>query len=148
MSNLDAIWIIDDDGEDHDLVKEIFDELNYKNPLNFFNDAKTMLAALDQEETAPFIILCDVNIRGMDGFQLREKLLEIPNNKFHSVPFIFWSVTASEHQIRKAFDLRAHGFFIKEPTFNDWKTSFIHIVEYWKRSKMPSKEDKPDKPLI
>jgi CheY-like chemotaxis protein len=148
VSNQDAVWIVDDDGEDHELIEEIFKEVKFKNPLKFFNGAQSMLSALEKEAIAPFIIICDVNLPGMDGFQLRAKLLEMPNNKFHSVPFIFWSTNASEVQIRKAFELRAHGFFIKEPNFQDWKTSFIHIIEYWRRSRMPSKEDKPDKPLV
>lgn len=148
VNNEDSVWIVDDDGEDHELIEEIFEELRFNNPLKFFNGAKSMLNALDKEEVAPFIIFCDVNLPGMDGFQLREKLLATPNNKFHSVPFIFWSTVASEDQIRKSFELRAHGFFIKESKFQDWKTTFIHIIEYWRRSRMPSKADKPDKPLL
>jgi CheY-like chemotaxis protein len=146
--NQDAIWIVDDDGEDHELVAEIFQEVKYKNPLKFFNGASAMVQALDEIEIAPFIIICDVNLPRIDGFELRGKLLEIPNNKFHSVPFIFWSTNASEAQIRRAFELRAHGFFIKEAKYEDWKVSLIHIIEYWRRSQMPSKEDKPDKPLL
>ncbi|HUQ67079.1 MAG TPA: response regulator [Flavitalea sp.] len=147
-SNEDAIWIVDDDSEDHDLITEIFKELKYENPLRFFNGAKSLLKALKEVPAAPFIIICDVNLPGTDGFELKEKLLQTPNNKFHSVPFIFWSTYASEEQIRKAYELRGHGFFIKEPNYEDWKTSFCHILEYWRRSRVPSKEDKPDKPLI
>ena len=146
--NEGAIWIVDEDGEDHELIEEIFEELKYKNPLTFFNGAKSLLYALDKEEVAPFIIISDINLPGIDGFELREKLLATPNNKFHSVPFIFWSTNASEEQIRKSFELRAHGFFIKESRFEDWKVSFIHVIEYWRRSRMPSKEDKPDKKLL
>jgi CheY-like chemotaxis protein len=145
-SNQDEVWIVDSDSEDHELIEEIFKEAKLNRPLKFFHGAKPLIKALDESGAAPFIIICDVNLPGMDGFQLRQTLLEIPNNKFHSVPFIFWSTTASEDQIRKAYDLRAHGFFIKEPKFEDWKASLTLILEYWKKSHMPSKEDKPDKP--
>ena len=147
-SNIDTVWIVDDDDEDHELIIEIFKEARLNRPLKFFKGAKAMLKELENIHIAPFIIICDVNLPGMDGFQLRETLLEIPNNKFHSVPFIFWSTYASEAQIRKAFDLRAHGFFIKEPNYEEWKASLIHIVEYWNKSRTPTKEDKPDKPQL
>ena len=124
VNNEDSVWIVDDDGEDHELIQEIFEELRINNPLKFFNGAKPMLNALEKEEIAPFIIFCDVNLPGMDGFQLREKLLATPNNKFHSVPFIFWSTAASEDQIRKSFELRAHGFFIKESKYQDWEAKY------------------------
>jgi CheY-like chemotaxis protein len=144
----DAIWIVDDDDEDHDLVREIFKELNQGNPLQFFNSGDSLLNSLKKVEVAPFIIICDVNLPRMDGFELREQLLKTPNNKFHSVPFIFWSSQASEGQIRKAYKLRGHGFFIKEPKYEEWKASLIRIVQYWQKSRTPSKEDKPDQPEI
>jgi CheY-like chemotaxis protein len=144
----DAIWVVDDDRDDHDLIRTIFDELNLTNPIEFFNGADPVLLRLEEADVGPFIIICDVNLPKTDGFELREKLLKTPNNLFHSVPFIFWSTYASESQIRKAYDLRAHGFFIKEVEYEEWKASFIHIIEYWRRSRMPSKEDKPDTPLL
>jgi CheY-like chemotaxis protein len=143
-----AIWIVDDDTEDHQLIKEIFEELKWSNPLELFQTGEQLLEKLKHSKHAPFIIICDVNLPKMGGFGLREEMLKTPNNKFHSVPFIFWSTQASEAQIRKAYDLRAHGFFIKEPTFKEWKSSLVRIIEYWTSSKMPSKEDKEDKPTL
>ena len=78
---------------------------------------------------------------------MREKMLQIPNNKFHSVPFIFWSSYASDAQIKKAFDLGAHGFFLKEHQFSQWKATLIQVVDYWEKSKMPAKGDKPDRAM-
>lgn len=142
-----GIWIVDDDRDDHELVKEIFDEAKIPNELVFFNGAGPLLARLETETHAPFIIICDVNLPGIDGFQLREKLLERPSKKFHSVPFVFWSTYASEAQIDKAYKLRAHGFFIKELGYKEWKESLLGIIRYWSKSKMPSKKDAPDPPM-
>ena len=107
-----------------------------------------MYTALDKAESAPFVIISEVNLPATDGFKLRERLLATPNNKFHSVPFIFWSSNASEAQVKKAFELRSHGFFIKEPSYKDWKVTLLQIIKYWQKSRMPSKRDMPDKPLV
>lgn len=61
---------------------------------------------------------------------------------FNSVPFIFWSTTASEAQITQAYKLAVHGFFIKEISYEEIKKTFIDIINYWVRSKMPSKKVK------
>ena len=103
---------------------------------------------LEKSETAPFIIISDVNLPKMDGFTLRKKMLQIPNNKFHSVPFIFWSTSFSEAQVRQADKLMAHGFFRKEPNFDLWRSSLIRIIEYWMSGVVPSKEDKYDGSLL
>lgn len=141
------IWIIDNDIEDRDLISEIVSELNIPNKILFFDNGKAVLKRLEHEEAAPFIIICDVNLPGMDGFELREKLLAAPNRKHHSVPFIFWTNSAYENQIVKAFKLYAHGFFIKESRFEDWKSTFIQIIQYWTKSKMPPKKDHADAPM-
>jgi CheY-like chemotaxis protein len=113
----------------------------------FFRTAKEFLKRLEAEKTAPFLIMCDVNIPGMDGFALRDTLLKLPNKKFHSVPFIFWSTFASDEQVERAYRLRGHGFFIKEGSFEDWKDSFSGIIKYWSKSKMPAKHDAYDEPM-
>jgi CheY-like chemotaxis protein len=143
----DSIWIVNQDEDDHQLIREIFQDEAIPNPVEFFNDGDELLKQLDQAPVAPFIIMSDVNLKGMDGFELREKMLKAPNLKFHSVPFIFWSAHASPAQIKKAYDLRAHGFFIKEASFDEWKKSLVHIIQYWRKSCMPDKSDKTDEAI-
>jgi CheY-like chemotaxis protein len=136
-----SIWIVDDDLEDHELIKDIFKELNWSHPLVLFETAEALLEKLNEVHVAPFIVISDINLPKIDGFELRESMLNNPNNKYHSVPFIFWSTQASEKQIRKAYELKAHGFFRKEATFEEWKVSLIKIIEYWTISLMPAKEE-------
>ncbi|MBO9571383.1 MAG: response regulator [Chitinophagaceae bacterium] len=138
----EAIWIIDDDTDDHDLVKDVCRELGLKNKLVFLTGATQALEKLKKISVAPFIIICDVNLPQIDGFSLREKMLADPSKKMHSVPFIFWSTSASEQQITKAYALSAHGFFIKEHSYQELKASFAGIINYWRKSKMPEKAGK------
>jgi CheY-like chemotaxis protein len=142
------IWIVDEDRDDHELIQQIFQEAEISNELVLFTDAKDLLARLDEADEAPFIIISDANMPGMDGFELRERLLSATNRKFHSVPFIFWSVAPSEAQIQQAYDLKAHGFFLKDATVEEWRQSLVNIVNYWQKSQMPSKKDQPASPQL
>lgn len=135
------IWIIDDDADDQDLVKEVGKDLKLSNEFVFIKSAEETLQKLRETPVAPFIMICDINLPKMDGFALREKMLADPSKKMHSVPFIYWSTAASEQQIVRAFELSAHGLFIKEASFTELKNSFTGIITYWRKSKMPSKRD-------
>src|SRR5687768_9881740 len=71
-----AIWIVDDDLEDHELIKDIFKELESQYPLELFETAEQLLGRLDEVKSAPFIIISAVNLPKMGGFELREQLLK------------------------------------------------------------------------
>ena len=138
----EAIWIIDSDADDQEMVREVWKELKLTNELVFIESARQAMDKLANVETAPFIIICELNLPATDGFDLRDQLLATNSKKFKSVPFIFWSTQATEAQITRAYDLAVHGFFIKENTFDELKKTFKHIINYWLKSKMPSKTGK------
>jgi CheY-like chemotaxis protein len=142
IMNTGPVFIVDEDYDDHEIVRNLFLELQLHNEVVFFTNGQELLDHLAEINAAPFIIICNVNLPQMNGFELRKKILNTHSRKFNSVPFIYWSAYASEAQIEEAYQLCAHGFFIKEPSLNALKESFNHIINYWTKSKMPDKSDK------
>jgi DNA-binding NarL/FixJ family response regulator len=138
--NTGPVWIIDSDIDDQEMVREVWEELSLKNELRFFESADEVMRLLDKVDTAPFIIISEVHLPKIDGFELRKRMLETGSKKFKSVPFIFWSADATEEQITHAYNLSVHGFFIKETRFEELKNTFMNIINYWLRSKMPEKQ--------
>jgi CheY-like chemotaxis protein len=111
--------------------------LNYSNPLIFFTDPQEVLRFLKQENTIPFLIISDVNLNKMDGFEFKKRLLEDSSLNYKSIPFVFFSNTASNRQIQQSYDLGSNGFFIKGGSMKEIKDTFISIIEYWQKSKVP-----------
>lgn len=137
MVNKNPIYIIDDDHDDEDIIRDAFKELGIDNEVRFFDSGETALSDLRSREEIPFIILSSVNLPKMDGFELREKILKEFAMTATSIPFIFWSTNASPAQIKKAYELSAHGFFLKGRTFADLKSKIQEIVSYWSDSLVP-----------
>jgi CheY-like chemotaxis protein len=135
--NTDPIIIVDDDPDDREFILDAWKELNYPNRLIFFKSGEDVLKFLNTEKIVPFIILCDVNLPKMNGFELKEKLLKESSTRYSSIPFVFWSSAISNEQVQKAYDLGVNGIFIKENNFNELKQSLIDIVTYWEKSKVP-----------
>jgi len=131
------IYIVDDDSDDEEIVKEAFDDLGITNELKFFRTAEAVLTELRKSPEVPFIIISDIKLPKMDGFALREKILEEPPITDKSIPFIFWSTNASEAQIKKAYDLSVHGFFLKGRSFKEIKEKIHEMVSYWSDSLAP-----------
>ncbi len=131
------VLIVNDDTDDRETFEDAWKELGYPNPLIFFTNGRDVLDYLKSDKPSPFIILCDVTIPKMDGFELKERILEDDLMNYKSIPFIYWSDEVSNSQIEKAYDLGGNGFFIKGNTFEAIKKSLTDIMNYWSESKMP-----------
>lgn len=130
------VFIIDDDVEELEMIQDIWQDLDLTNKLETFSSTDQIIKRL-KENVNPFIIISDVNLPKMDGFELRQRLAVEPDIKYKSVPFVFWSTTASDEQIKKAYDACGHGFFLKGSTYTEIKNSLNIIMSYWKSSKSP-----------
>ncbi|WP_207513866.1 response regulator [Longitalea luteola] len=135
----EAVLIIDHDEDDWMMITEVWKELQLNNELIFISSAEDAIVRIQKMPSAPFIIICELNLPRINGFELREKMLQTNSKKLRSVPFIFWSTTASEEQILHAYNLSVHGFFIKDNSMDELKETFKSMINYWKRSKMPPK---------
>jgi CheY-like chemotaxis protein len=138
VMSTNPIYIVDDDKDDEDLIKDAFTEVGITNELKFFSTGEGVLYELSNNDAVPFVIISDINLPGMDGFQLREKVLEDASIKDKSIPFIFWSTSASDAQIKRAYDLAAHGFFLKGRSYKELKERIQEMIKYWSDSLTPS----------
>lgn len=135
--NTGPVLIVNDDLDDQEFFKEAWEELEYTNPLKFFTNAEEVVNYLRQEKTVPFLIISDLYMHNMNGFELKKKLLEDRSINYKTIPFVFFSDAASNSQIEKSYDLGSHGFFIKEKNIKDIKSTLADIVKYWQKSKTP-----------
>jgi CheY-like chemotaxis protein len=134
--NDSPVFVVDDDPEELEIMKDIWPELGYKHPLELFSDPDALLQRL-QEKDNPFLIICDVNLHKTDAFALRQKLTDQVFLSYKTIPFVFWSTSASNDQIKKGYDTGGHGFFMKGSNYSEIKESLRVIMEYWEASKAP-----------
>ncbi len=138
MTNINnAIVIVDDDEDDLTLIAEAYAELGTANKLVLLHSADELTAYLQEHELSPFFILCDYYMPGTTGMKLRESILNNPQTRYKSVPFLLWSTGAELHQVREAYDKLIQGFFIKPSSFEGIKNTLRLLIEYWTASQHP-----------
>lgn len=133
------ILIVDDDSDELEMIQSAADKLRIARPIHYFRSGSELQAFLMKSTSSPFLIICDLNLPGEDGFSIRKQTMEDNQTKYLSVPFIFWSTDASEKQIQQAYDLPAQGFFIKPSNFQELCATFETILNYWQKSKHPKR---------
>lgn len=137
MKRTGEIIIIEDDEDDRLFLKDIFDSLNYPNKIVFFEDPTQVIPYLEDPKVNPFLVISDINMPKIDGYELRDQILAIDKINEKCVPYIFLSTSKSPENVAKAFKLSVHGYFKKESDFSTYKLMIQNIVEYWLASQIP-----------
>ena len=90
MNKSGPIIIIEDDMDDQEVLVEIFERLKYTNKVFYFADGNEALEFINQSDVQPFLILSDINMPKIKGFDLRNKVFT--NEKLHTkcIPYLFF----------------------------------------------------------
>ncbi len=132
LMNTGPIIIIEDDSDDQEIITMVLESLSIPNKAVFFNNGRDALQFLKSEDVHPFVILSDVNMPVMNGFELRMRIAEDQHLRKKSIPFVFYTTAANAGAVDTAYDLTVQGFFIKPTDMEALTKMLMSILEYWK----------------
>jgi CheY-like chemotaxis protein len=138
MNKNGPVIIIEDDADDQDFLTEIFQKLNYPNKIIFFNDPQKALDFLNRADTIPFLILSDINMPKLSGFELRNKLRVDAQLQLKCIPYLFLTTALNEQTVIDAYSASVQGFFVKQNSIEELEKTISAIMEYWLRCAAPN----------
>jgi CheY-like chemotaxis protein len=138
MNKAGEIIVIEDDLDDQEMLTEIFKELGYPNKIVFFTDGNEALAHLTKSDVEPFLVLSDVNMPKMNGFELRKQVFENKALSSKCIPYLFFTTGADKKSVMDAYSMSVQGFFIKPSSMPALKKTIANIMEYWKECIAPN----------
>ena len=125
------IIIIEDDEDDRLIFGEVLESLNLPNEIVFINDSTQAVSFLKQEQMQPFMIISDINMPKMNGFELRDEILKDPYLKKKTRPYIFFTTVGNGYSIEEAFKRDIQGYFHKTPNLAHLKENLEEIITFW-----------------
>ncbi|MCD6064821.1 MAG: response regulator [Flavipsychrobacter sp.] len=138
MDKSGPIIIIEDDIDDQDMLEEIFEKLGYRNKIIYFTDGNEALSFLDRSDVQPFLILSDINMPKIDGFELRNRIFTNEQLQTKCIPYLFFTTGANKQSVTNAYALSVQGFFLKPNSMEALENTIRKIVEYWQECIAPS----------
>jgi CheY-like chemotaxis protein len=138
MNKNGPVIIIEDDADDQEILTEIFQKLNYPNEIVFFFDGQEALRYINKTDILPFLILSDINMPKLSGFELREKLKTDAELKIKCIPYLFFSTALNQKTVIDAYSMSVQGFFVKQSSISEIEKTISVIMEYWKLCAAPN----------
>jgi len=132
------VIVIEDDPDDQEFLIEIFQKLNYQNKILFFFDGQEALEYINATDDLPFLILSDINLPKLNGFELREKLRTDEKLSNKCIPYLFFSTALNQKSVIDAYSQSVQGFFVKQNSMNELEKTVTVIMEYWRRCAAPN----------
>jgi len=125
------IIVIDDDTDDTELFKEVLSSL-VTNEIVLLNDSTIVIDYLLKENCHPFLIISDISMPKMNGFELRDAMLNEPQIVEKKIPFLYFTSAWNEFTSEEAFKRPINGFFQKPNSIEKLKEVLGDLIDYWK----------------
>jgi CheY-like chemotaxis protein len=132
-----TILIADDDADDRLLIKEAFEESEWKNPLHFVQDGVELLDYLYRRdkfaglagEPLPDLILLDLNMPRKNGIEALEEIKS--DERLKSIPIIVFTTSKAEEDILRSYNLGVNSFITKPVSFDLLVELTKSLAKYW-----------------
>jgi len=133
MAKNGNILIVEDDEDDKEILEEIILSLGITNKIVWKLNGAEALSYLCSSNEKMLIIFCDINMPIMNGLELKRLIDADEVLRKKSIPFIFYTTSASKNAIEEAYTtLSIQGFFTKENDYHKTKAMVNVVLEYWK----------------
>lgn len=118
MNSPVPVVMADDDVDDFFLMQSTLEEQHVNNPLHHVASGRQLLDFLvHRNDTPPAhrhlpgLIFLDINMPGMNGLEVLEKLKT--NAAFRAIPVVIFSTVSNPETVRRAYQLGANSFITK-----------------------------------
>src|SRR5687768_13355938 len=102
MQKSGPIIVIEDDLEDQEMLDETFQFLQYPNKILFFTDGYKALEYIEKTDIQPFLILSDINMPVINGFELKQKIHNNELLKVRCIPYLFFTTGVDKKGVNDA----------------------------------------------
>ncbi|MFC4453552.1 response regulator [Deinococcus sonorensis] len=123
------LLVIDDLQEEAELFRSAVEEVVPEVRLSSCTTAEQALALLAHDDDRPDLILLDVNLPGVSGLELLQRIKTDP--ALQCLPVIMMSTSSMPSQITACYRGYANAFLVKPPGFQPLMEAVEGLIRFW-----------------
>ncbi len=135
-----TVLLAEDSPVQAQLVQIIIGEIDELELIATVEDGRDVLAYLHREgehadAKRPDLVLLDINMPDMDGFETLEKMKADP--ELRSIPVVMLTTSDADEDIVKSYEHGASTFLQKPVDPSKMQDVLKHFASYWTAAKLP-----------
>jgi CheY-like chemotaxis protein len=143
MNERQTILLVDDSGNDLDLMRLAFKKAGINNPLQEVHDGEEAIAYLKGEGIyrsrglypLPAFMLLDLKMPRKDGFDVLEWIRA--ERSFVTMPVMVLTASLRKEDVERAFELRATAFLVKPVSLDHLTATFRRLRDWLEINHFP-----------
>lgn len=129
------VLLVDDSPMDRQLAETAFELLDAPCTLKTVESGTAALSLLLHPETSlPDVILLDINMPGMTGFEVLAALKDHP--RLASIPVMMLTTSAQKEDITRAYTLHASAYLVKSIEFQTFLEQIETCIGFWTKARL------------
>lgn len=138
MNHVKDLVLTIEDSDDHYLfIKRAFDKSGYGDQIERVKNGEEaiqrvqdlMLKSEEDGLCRHLILLLDLNMPGVDGYQVLQRLKQEKSTRF--IPIIIFTSSSADVDIDTCFRHGANGYIVKPFDFQEFQNHIKCLCEYW-----------------
>ncbi|MFK7603516.1 response regulator [Deinococcus sp. SM5_A1] len=129
MTSARHYLLVDDTPQDRFLAQEAFEHLCPECVLTCVGSGREALELLQGPGFEPDVMLLDLNMPGMSGFEVLQIMKE--DARLAHIPVVILSTSSAQQDVRQAYTLHASSYLIKSVSFADFLEQLEQVLHYW-----------------
>jgi CheY-like chemotaxis protein len=139
-----VVLLVEDSENDAMIIRRAFEKAGIPNPLYIVKDGEAAMAylagrgsyAVRDEYPLPALVLLDLKLPGMDGFEVLRWIRRTPG--LSALRVVVLTSSDAIKDVNRAYSLGANSFMVKEMDFQNTIELARLLQEYWlSKSKEP-----------
>ncbi len=127
------VYLVDDDPDHILLITRALRDTEHAVHSRAFQDPEEVLEVLDTCDSLPDLILLDINMPGLSGFQVLEKLKA--DSRLKRIPVVMLTSSELSSDVARAYELGASGYISKPSYMHDIRAILGNTLLYWSAMK-------------
>lgn len=130
------VLLVDDNPADLLLAQEVFSEYDGALSVTTCSSGQEALDRLQAPGTRPDVVILDVNMPVMSGFEVLQAIKDDP--ALVCIPVVMLSTSSHPGDVARAYTLHASSYMVKSSSFQAFMDQVDAFVTFWRESRTPS----------